>query len=66
MNAFKKQNRNDLYSYIDYNNFTTNDENYPILTFIWNVDDPKIMIKICPELYQRVGINNFLAKSKQF
>jgi hypothetical protein len=53
MNAFKNKTENDLYSYIDYDNFTTNDENYPILTFIWNVDDPQTMIKICPELYQK-------------
>jgi hypothetical protein len=53
MNAFKNKTEEDLYAYIDYDKFTTNDDNYPILTFSWNVDEPQTMIKICPLLYQK-------------
>jgi hypothetical protein len=33
MNAFKNKTGEDLYSYIDYDTFVTNDENYPLLNF---------------------------------
>lgn len=53
MNAFKNTTNEEIQPYIDYENFKTNDENYPILEFNWNVDEPKTMEKICPVLYQK-------------
>jgi hypothetical protein len=40
MNAFKNKTGEDLYSYIDYDTFVTNDENYPLLNFNWSPDEP--------------------------
>ncbi|HJS00935.1 MAG TPA: DUF4240 domain-containing protein [Flavobacterium sp.] len=51
--AFKNTTNKDAISYIDYEKFKTTDENYPILDFNWNVDDPKTMEKICPVLFQK-------------
>jgi hypothetical protein len=50
MNAFKKKTGEDLYSYIDYDTFVTNDENYPLLNFNWSPDEPTTMGKVCPIL----------------
>lgn len=52
MNAFKNTTEKELFTYIDYDKFTTNDENYPILKFAWNVDEPETMQKICPILFK--------------
>jgi hypothetical protein len=46
--------RQKLYSFIDYEQFITNDENYPLLQFNWNVDEPQTMSKICPVLYENL------------
>ncbi|MBE0390827.1 DUF4240 domain-containing protein [Flavobacterium sp. PL002] len=54
MNAFKNTTQKELFSYIDYEKFKTNDENYPILKFTWNVDEPETMAKICPVLYKNL------------
>lgn len=54
MSAFTNVTGKDLYSYIDYENFVTNDEHYPLLTFDWNIDDPKTMGVICPDLYKNL------------
>lgn len=53
VSAFKALTTRELFDFIDYNNFTTNDENYPILKFAWNVDEPETMQKVCPKLYDR-------------
>ena len=53
VSAFKALTTHELFDFIDYNNFTTNDENYPILKFAWNVDEPETMQKVCPKLYDR-------------
>jgi hypothetical protein len=45
MNAFKNKTGEELYSFIDYEQFITNDENYPLLQFNWNVDEPQTMSK---------------------
>ena len=52
-NAFKNLTNKEAEIYIDYENFKTNDENYPILEFNWNVDEPKTMEKVCPILYKK-------------
>jgi hypothetical protein len=54
INAFKNVTEKELYSYIDYNAFVTNDENYPLLNFTWNVDEPQSMKSVCPILYQKL------------
>jgi hypothetical protein len=43
----KNKTGEDLYSYIDYT-FVTNDENYPLLKFNWNPDEPTTMGKVLP------------------
>lgn len=53
MTAFKNMTNQELDPYLDYENFKTNDENYPILEFNWNVDEPKTMEKVCPVLFQK-------------
>ncbi|MGO4818282.1 DUF4240 domain-containing protein [Flavobacterium sp. W22_SRS_FP1] len=52
MNAFKNSTGEDLYSFIDYDQFVTNDENYPLLEFNWNVEEPQTMKNICPVLFK--------------
>jgi hypothetical protein len=54
MNAFKNKTGEDLYSYIDYDTFVTNDENYPLLNFNWSPDEPITMGKVCPILYKNL------------
>jgi hypothetical protein len=54
MNAFKNKTGEDLYSFIDYDQFVTNDENYPLLKFNWNVEEPQTMEKICPVLFKNL------------
>lgn len=54
MNAFKNSTGEDLYAYIDYDTFVTNDENYPLLNFNWNPDEPASMGKVCPVLFQKL------------
>lgn len=51
INAFKNETDKELYSYIDYDTFVTNDENYPLLEFNWNIEEPQTMKKICPVLF---------------
>ncbi|MFA9191678.1 DUF4240 domain-containing protein [Flavobacterium sp. FZUC8N2.13] len=53
LSAFKNRTDKEAYAYIDYENFKTNDEHYPILEFNWNVDEPITMEKVCPVLYQK-------------
>ncbi|MBA0883827.1 DUF4240 domain-containing protein [Flavobacterium undicola] len=52
-NAFKNLTNKEAEAYIDYEKFKTTDENYPILEFNWNVDDPKTMEKVCPVLFKK-------------
>jgi hypothetical protein len=54
MNAFKNKTGKELFSFIDYERFVTNDENYPLLKFNWNVDEPQTMALICPVLYKNL------------
>lgn len=54
INAFKNSTNKELYSFIDYQAFVTNDENYPLLNFTWTVDEPESMQKICPLLFKKM------------
>ncbi|MES2239131.1 MAG: DUF4240 domain-containing protein [Bacteroidota bacterium] len=51
--AFKNTTNKEADAYIDYENFKTTDDNYPILDFNWNVDEPKTMEKVCPVLFKK-------------
>ncbi|MEL1240259.1 DUF4240 domain-containing protein [Flavobacterium flavipallidum] len=51
--AFKNLTYKEAEEYIDYENFKSTDENYPLLEFNWNVDDPATMEKICPVLFKK-------------
>lgn len=51
--AFKNTTDKEAEAYIDYGKFKTTDDNYPILDFNWNVDDPKTMAKVCPVLFEK-------------
>ena len=53
MNAFKNTTHKDVFAYIDYEKFKTTDENYPLLEFNWNVDEPQTMEKVCPVLFKK-------------
>lgn len=54
MNAFLNKTDHEIYAYIDYDTFVTNDENYPLINFTWSVDEPKTMEKICPALFKKL------------
>jgi len=51
LTAFNNKTGKDLYSYIDYDNFTTRENNYPPIEFTWQEDDPDSMKVICPQLF---------------
>jgi hypothetical protein len=57
MNAFLNKTDHEIYNFIDYKTFVTNDEHYPFLTFNWSVDEPKTMQKICPILFAKLWKN---------
>jgi hypothetical protein len=52
-NTFKNLTNKEAETYIDYESFKTTDENYPILEFNWNIDEPKTMEKVCPVLFEK-------------
>lgn len=56
LSAFKNRTDKEAYAYIDYENFKTNDEHYPILEFNWNIDEPQTMEKVCPVLFKKFWI----------
>ncbi len=57
LTAFKNKTGKELYDYIDYDNFKTNEGNYPQFEFTWEEDDPESMRKICPKLFERFSEN---------
>lgn len=58
MNAFMNKTDHEIYDYMDYDTFVTNDEHYPLINFNWNVDEPKTMEKICPVLFHKLMESN--------
>ena len=52
LEAFEQKTGKDLYDYIDNNNFTTKEGNYPEFEFTWTEENPESMKKICPKLYE--------------
>lgn len=51
LEAFEKNTGKELYDYIDEDNFTTKEGNYPQFEFNWQEENPESMKKICPDLY---------------
>jgi len=51
LEAFQAKTGQQLYDYIDYDNFTTREGNYPNFTFNWNDEQPETMKVICPKLF---------------
>lgn len=52
LEAFEQRTGKDLYDYIDEDNFTTKEGNYPQFEFTWKEESPESMKKICPKLYE--------------
>ena len=53
IDAFEEATEADLYDYIDDDNFTTREGNYPNFAFNWDEEDPESMQKLCPRLFER-------------
>lgn len=53
IDAFEEATEADLYDYIDDDNFTTREGNYPNFEFNWDEEDPESMEKLCPRLFER-------------
>lgn len=51
LEAFENQTGEELYDYIDEDNFDQNEGNYPAFEFDWSDDEPESMQKLCPQLY---------------
>ena len=54
LEAFNLKTTKDLYDYIDYDNFSTCEGNYPEIEFTWEEDDETSMQKICPKLFEKL------------
>lgn len=54
LDAFKQQTGKDLYSYIDYDKFSTHEGKYPKFKLTWQKEDPGSMKKICPGLFAKL------------
>ncbi|WHT40541.1 DUF4240 domain-containing protein [Myroides sp. mNGS23_01] len=52
LEAFENQTGEELYDYIDEDNFDTNEGNYPSFEFDWSDEEPASMQKLCPKLYE--------------
>lgn len=53
IDAFEEATDADLYDYIDDDNFTTREGNYPNFEFNWDEEAPESMKKLCPRLFER-------------
>lgn len=54
LDAFEAKTGKKLYDYIDYENFTTREGNYPDFEFNWDEENPESMRKICPRLFEKL------------
>jgi hypothetical protein len=54
LEAFRQKTGKDLYDYIDNDNFTTKEEQYPQFEFTWQEENPGSMKKICPKLFEKL------------
>jgi hypothetical protein len=55
MASFINKTSEELYPYIDYDNFLTNEDNYPLISFNWNEENPDSLKNICPVLFEKLG-----------
>lgn len=53
LEAFKQKTGQDLYDFIDDENFKTKEGQYPQFEFTWQEEDPESMKKICPRLFEK-------------
>ena len=53
IDAFEEATEADLYDYIDDDNFTTREGNYPNFECNWDEEDPESMKELCPRLFER-------------
>jgi len=53
LEAFQRTTDEDLYDYIDNENFRMNEGNYPSMEFNWSEEDRETMRAICPQLFAR-------------
>lgn len=54
LDAFEQKTSKELYEYIDYENFTTREGNYPEMNFNWKEEKPETMKAICPQISERM------------
>jgi len=52
LEAFEQKTGEELYDYIDYDNFLTVEGHYPSFDFDWNDEEPESMRKLCPALFE--------------
>jgi hypothetical protein len=52
LEPFQQRTGKDLYDFIDEDNFTTKEGNYPQFEFNWKEENPESMKKLCPKLYE--------------
>jgi hypothetical protein len=53
LEAFKNKTGQDLYDYIDDDNFKTKEGDYPQFEFNWSEEDTESMRRICPRLFEK-------------
>lgn len=53
LEAFERMTGKNLYDFIDEDNFTTKEGNYPRIEFNWSEGDPETMKAICPRLFDK-------------
>lgn len=56
--AFQQKTGEDLYDYIDNDNFKTNEPNYPGTDFNWTENDPESMKRLCPKLFEQFNASD--------
>jgi hypothetical protein len=54
MASFINKTSEELYPYIDYDTFLTNEDNYPLISFNWNEENPESLKMICPVLFEKL------------
>lgn len=54
LEAFEHKTGQNLYDYIDEENFRTREGNYPEIKITWDEDNPESIKKICPQLFSKL------------
>ncbi len=58
LEAFENKTGAELYDYIDDDNITTKESQYPEFDFTWKEEDAESMKKICPQLFAKWVLSN--------